>query len=315
VKLENTMPPAIFCTDDYAPLSRELVDATGGEPGQLERRIFPDGERYLRVLTQVRERDVVMVSGTSTDTATLDTFDLACGLVRLGCRRLVLVIPFFGHATMERSVRSGEVVTAKTRALLLSSIPLAHGGNHAAMLDLHVDGITHYFEGGIVPHHLYGKSIITKAARELGGEQFVLGSVDAGRAKWVESLANDLGVGASFILKRRLGDSKTEVIALSAAVQGQHVVIYDDMIRTGGSLLSAARAYRDAGASKISTVTTHGVFPHDAYTRLRQSGAVERIICTNSHPWALRHAAQADDFVAVRSCAPVFVEFLKSLGM
>jgi ribose-phosphate pyrophosphokinase len=64
------------------------------------------------------------------------------------------------------------------------------------------------------------------------------------------------------------------------------VVIYDDMIRTGGSLIGAATAYREAGASSFSIVATHGVLPGDALSRLHESGLFERIICTDTHPRA-----------------------------
>jgi ribose-phosphate pyrophosphokinase len=302
-------PAVVFALPSHAPLAAELREDAGLVPGELEYRHFPDGERYLRILTPVIERDVVVVGGTTSDTDTLDLFDLSCGLVKEGVRSLSLVIPFYGYSTMERAVRPGEIVVAKSRARLLSSIPLARGGNRVALLDLHVDGITYYFEGGVVPHHLYAKPIILEAARELGGSGFALGSVDAGRAKWVESLANDLGVTASFILKRRLSDRRTEVMALTAAVQGSPVVIYDDMIRSGGSLLGAARAYLDAGATRISAIATHGLFPEDSLARIKDSGLIDRLVCTNSHPAAMGLAGK-DPFLSVRSCAPLFRDFL-----
>ena len=140
-----------------------------------------------------------------------------------------------------------------------------------------------------------------------------MGSVDAGRAKWVESLANDLGVPASFILKRRKSARETEVVALSHAVSGARVVIYDDMIRTGGSLLGAARAYLDAGATDVAAVCTHGVFPEDSVQRLRSSGLITRILCTNSHP-AAAQVKDTQGFLEVWSVAPVLADFLRSLS-
>lgn len=218
-----------------------------------------------------------------------------------------------GYSTMERQVKPGEVVVAKTRARLLSSIPPAPMGNRVALLDLHADGVTYYFEGGMGVRHLYAKSVTLPAIVELGGTNFSVGSVDAGRAKWVESLSNELGVQASFILKRRKSARETEVMALSAAVQGKRVVIYDDMIRTGGSLLGAARAYLDAGASSVAAVCTHGVFPENSVERLRQSGLLEKVITTNSHPVSQR-LPRGDAFLEVRSCAPVLAAYVRELA-
>ncbi|MGC4004381.1 MAG: hypothetical protein QM811_15205 [Pirellulales bacterium] len=130
---------------------------------------------------------------------------------------LTLIVPYFGYSTMERSIKPGEVVTAKARARLLSMIPSASWGNRIVLLDLHVPGLMHYFEGAVRPFHLYAKELVTAASRRLGGDDFVLACTDSGRAKWVESLANDLGVEASFVFKRRLDGERVEVAAVSAA--------------------------------------------------------------------------------------------------
>lgn len=98
--------------------------------------------------------------------------------------------------------------------------------------------------------HLYAKSIVLDAIRELGGSSYVLGATDAGRAKWVESLANELNVSAGFVFKRRLDGAHTEVVAMNANIRDRGVVIYDDMIRTGSSLIQAAESFRAAGATR-----------------------------------------------------------------
>jgi ribose-phosphate pyrophosphokinase len=220
-----------------------------------------------------------------------------------------MVIPFYGYSTMERSTRAGEIVKAKTRARLLSSIPAASRGTQVFLLDLHVDAIGHYFEGGIRPIHVYGKSLVTAAARRLGGTDFILASTDAGRAKWVESLAKDLAVDAAFVYKRRTSGSQTDVTGVSAQVAGKHVVIYDDMIRTGGSLIQAAQVYQQAGASSIDAVATHGVFPADALEKLRSTGLFGRVITTDSHPRAVALAASSP-FLQVDSTAKLLTEHL-----
>ena len=300
--------PIVFSTQAYEYLGRDLATRTGWEVGQVARRTFPDGEHYMRLDTDPTDRDVVLVGGTIDDAVTLELYDLACALVMGGAYRLRMVIPFFGYSTMERSVKFGEVVTAKTRARLLSSIPMASRGTQVFLLDLHVGAIAHYFEGGIRPIHVYGKSLVTAAARRLGGADFVLACTDAGRAKWVESLANDLGVAAAFVYKRRHDDA-TEVTGVSAQVSGKRVVIYDDMIRTGGSLLNAAKAYRDAGAIAIDAIATHGLFPGDSLARLEASGLLGRIVVTDSHP---RAVALQSQFLEVDSTAMLLTEHLIS---
>ena len=300
-------PPILFSISNYQYLGDQIREVGGYQKGEVEVKTFPDGERYQRILTHVNERDVIIVGGTSGDRDTLELYDLACGMVKHGALSLNLVIPYFGYSTMERGIVPGEVVTAKSRARLLSAIPISAIGNRVILMDLHSAGIPYYFEGEIIPKHLYAKPVILEAAREVGGEDFVLASTDAGRAKWVESLANDLGVPASFILKRRLDGERTEVMAMNANVEGKTVIIYDDMIRTGGSLINAAKAYRSEGAEDIYAIATHGIFPGNALNRLKDSGLFKKVIATNTHP---RVHELEGDFLQCKSVASIFVEYL-----
>ncbi|MFN3199664.1 MAG: ribose-phosphate diphosphokinase [Bradymonadia bacterium] len=309
----NDTPQLVFSTEAYRYMSEALCAHPEFEAGQILTRHFPDGERYMRLETGVDGRDVIVLGGTVSAADTLELYDLATGVVRYGARRLTLVIPYFGYSTMERAVRTGEIITAKSRARLLSSISTASSGNRVILLDLHVEGIAQYFEDGVRPIHVRATPLIMKAARQLGGEDFVLGSADTGRAKWVEALANDLGVSASFVFKKRLSGDETKVTAVSAQCDGAHVIMYDDMIRTGGSLIGAARAYQEAGARRIDAIATHGVLPEGALERLRDSGIFQHIITTDSHPRA-QALAEADDtgFLQIVSVADLLADDIRS---
>ncbi|MEE2788843.1 MAG: ribose-phosphate diphosphokinase [Myxococcota bacterium] len=300
--------PIVFGIPRYEAYQRDLCAQLHGQLGAVERKQFPDGERYQRLETDVEGRDVVVVGGTIDDEATLCLYDLASTTVTYGARRLSLVVPYYGYSTMERATQPGEAIVAKTRARLFSAIPRAASGNRVFLLDLHSEGIPHYFEGGCTAFHIYAKPLIAPVIRALGGDDYVLGSTDSGRAKWVESLANDLGVEAAFILKRRLSGSETRVTALNASVSNRLVIIYDDMIRSGGSLIGAAQAYRDAGAAGLIAVCTHGVFVDGAYERLSNSGLFDEIVATDSHPTAPR---LVDVGLRIVPTAASFVEHLR----
>jgi len=303
----QTRPKLLFSTQSYLPLYNKLLPLGNFEAGNLKRRDFADGEHYMQIQSTIKERDVVVLGGTISDSDTLEIYDLACGLVDAGAHRMWIIIPYYGYSTMERAVKTGEVVKAKTRARLLSSIPVPGSGAQVVMLDLHVDSIAWYFEGNMRPHHLIGRNLLLDMIRSLVTEKdFVLASTDAGRAKQVQSLANDLGVLPSFIFKKRLDNGQTEVSAVSAQVKDKQVIIYDDMIRTGGSLIGAAQAYMDAGAKSISVVTTHGIFAQDALVKLRGCGLITKIAVTDSHPNAIN-----SDFVTVFSIAKLLSDFLE----
>jgi ribose-phosphate pyrophosphokinase len=149
---------------------------------------------------------------------------------------------------------------------------------------------------------------VIEAARELAEDGFVMACTDAGRAKWVESLANEMGVNAAFVFKRRISGDETEVTSISADVEGRDVVIYDDMVRTGGSLINAAKAYKNAGAKKIFTITTHGLFTNDALKKIEDSGVISKVVATNTHPNCY---AFPTDFLVVKSVAGLILDQLK----
>ncbi len=300
----------LFSTERYTYLKKKIFDVGGFDMGEIERRNFPDGERYQRILSDVDGKDVVLLGGTISDTDTLSLYDLAYAIVKNGALSLTVVIPYYGYSTMERAVKPGEVVTAKTRASLFSSIPQTSRRNRFILLDLHSEGLPHYFEGSVVPIHLYCKPIILQAAQKIGGEGFVLACTDSGRAKWVESLANDINVNAAFVFKRRLNGEKTEITSISADVVNQTVIIYDDMVRTGGSLINAAQAYHEAGAKSIYVITTHGLFAKDALGRIKDHGIIKRIITTDTHP---NMQDVNDPFIDVYSVAPLIANKLNEI--
>ncbi|MFT6334844.1 MAG: ribose-phosphate pyrophosphokinase [Halioglobus sp.] len=301
------MKKILFHTNAYTYLAKTLLAEGKYEEGHLELSHFADGERYQRILTKVEDRKVIVLGGTINDSSTLELYDLCSTLVKLGARSLSIVIPYFGYSTMERAVKDGEVVTAKTRARLFSSIPRSTKGNRVYLFDLHTEGLPHYFEGHLRTVHVYCKDIIMKAVRDYGGSNCVLASTDAGRAKWVESLANDLGLQAAFALKRRLSGTETEITAINADVKDKTVIIYDDMIRSGSSLINAAQAYNQAGAKEIFVITTHGVFVDGSIEKLKSSGVIKKIICTDTHA---NTQTINDAFVEVRSIADLIKRVL-----
>ncbi len=359
--------PILFATSKYDYLKKQLLASGRFEDGvvarsqdkdgtpRLEDVPFPDGERYHRLLTDVDDREVVLIGGCVDDRETMELFDLGTALVMNGAVRLKLIIPYLAYSTMERAIYAGEVVKLKARAILLSSIPRAALGNKMYLCDLHAEGTPSFFEGGLFPKHIYAKRLIidsiAAAAEEWQRAQkiklpepevepegnlklkvrkitctspdvdavladdfvltdFTVASTDAGRAKWVESLCRDmlkrkLPVHPAFIIKRRVSGTETEIADISAEVEGKLVCIYDDMIRTGGSAISAAKAYLKKKALAVILVSTHGVLHGNSLQRLKDSGAIHKVIVTDTHP---RAHELADDFLQVVQTGDMFIE-------
>lgn len=289
------MKNIIFHTKHYEYLAREIAQNLSVPLGKKTINYFPDQERYMKVDESIINQNIIIVGGTISDADTLEMYDLACACAKYGASSITLVIPYYGYSTMERATKPGEVVPAKTRARLLSTIPSCPGGNRILLLDLHSEGIPYYFEGNVQVFHLYAKEVLMEQMKKISSD-FVLAATDAGRAKWVESLAKEMGVSPAFVYKQRLSGSQTTVTGVNAQVQDKVVIIYDDMIRTGSSLIGAAKAYEQAGAKEIYALTTHGVFPKvnqpdgnhvSALEKIQNAGVFKGIYATNSHPHAL----------------------------
>lgn len=283
----------LFTISSYAYLEPLFLASGELERAEVDRKTFPDGERYLRLAADTWGRDVVLLGGTPTDLDWLEVYDLAFAITRGGARSLSIVMPYFGYSTMERAVKPGEVVTAKTRAMLISAIPPCEAGTRLFLFDLHTDGIEFYFGERHITRHIYGAPIITAAVRSLmAGREYVLGATDAGRAKWVQSLARDLDVEPAFVYKQR--DSSTgalQMTGINADVKGREIVIYDDMIRTGSTLVQAGRAYLEAGATKVHAIASHLVLPGSSLETIQNAGVFTTILGTNSHPGSQKLAA------------------------
>lgn len=282
----------VFYTDEYKDLALDVAKFLGMEEvGSIESRLFSDGESYHRIVDveTLKEQDVCFIGGLTSDKSILDVYHIVSALAMQQIRSLHIVIPYMSYSTMERATKPGEIVKAKNMARMFSSIPQASRGNFFYFIDLHSEGIPHYFEGQSHVVHLYAKNEIKSMIDDIVGgdhwqerQKFVLASTDAGRAKWVESLANEYDMPAAFVLKRR-DQNGTEVTAINADVDGKDVIIYDDMIRSGGSIINAANAYKQAGANKVYACTTHGIFCDSGLEKLKNSGVIERVYMTNTH--------------------------------
>jgi ribose-phosphate pyrophosphokinase len=284
----------LYSTEDYSYLAEELLAREDNEfsKGEVYRKTFPDGEKYMRLTNpHVKGSHCTILGGTTSTDNIFEILNLGYQLVASGAKKLSLVIPCFGYQTMERSSKPGEVVMAKTMAHWLSSIPRAAYGNEIVLLEPHTDTIAHYFSPDITTRVIPSTDVVMKACVELAGTEFVLGSTDVGRAKTIEYIQRAFAakgraynIETAFVYKRRNSGTDTEVTGINADVKDKIVVIYDDMIRTGGSLIKAANIYKQHGAVKVYAVTTHGILPGDSLMNLYKCDAIEAIATTNSHP-------------------------------
>lgn len=278
----------IFSSDQYDYLKKKIMKHDISlKSGKLDSKNFPDGESYTRIIDpkKLKQKNCLIIAGND-DKDILFIVELANTLIRIGIKSLHILIPFYSYSTQEREVIEGEFVRAKTRAKILSAIPAAHFGNTFYFFDLHTGGIPYYMEGQHQVEHIYGKKLIQKALEKIKIKEknIVLVAPDAGRAKWVESLAKEFKLEADFILKNRDGLKISTAAHNLNNLKDKSVIIYDDMIRSGSSILNAAKLCHQQGAKNIYLISSHAVFCDPAPTNIINTEYVKQVYVSNSHP-------------------------------
>jgi len=304
----------IYSSAESEYFSKLVAKGLGIEPGRIIRDKFSDGELYYRIDIDDRaalfNKTAIVVASTHNDQVFDELEKIGSTLAGLGTKKRIFVIPFFGYSTMERAVKPGEVVSTKINAQRLSAIPNSSEGNIFLMLDLHVSGIVHYFEGDCLRYELYAEKILNEAIKELKLDNFIVGTADLGRTKWVEAFASKFETEIVFIRKSRYF-KETEVLDVIGDVAGKNVLIYDDMTRSGDTLIKAANAYLSKGANKVYAVLSHLAFSNEEIIKKMEDSPIEKIISTNSHPMSEHPFVKDSKKFIIKDISGEFVEIIK----
>ncbi len=306
----------VLATEASSYLAARIAKLLGANHRHTVRRLFSNGERYYKIgIEDTRElsgKDVVFVGSTHTDDDLLELYRVGSSLADLGTRRRIFVIPYFGYSTMERADQAGEVVTAKTNARLLSTIPNTNLGNVFLFLDLHRRGLLHYFEGDSVAIELSAQDLFISAIQQLKLKSFMMASADLGTPGRIQSLANHFNTDIAFVRKTR-DFEKTKVVSVIGDVKGRDVVIYDDMIRSGSSLIQAAEAYKAQGAKRIFAVVSHLALNTQEVIKNLKHSPMSGVITTDSHPMSQLKLVKDDQYFTVIQTTSLFTEGIKRM--
>ncbi|KAH0786669.1 putative ribose-phosphate pyrophosphokinase [Histomonas meleagridis] len=288
----------------------------------IKRSSFPDGEQYYRLDVQsnfqLLGKTAIYVCALINDADILEVVRVGSTLAQYGVRRRIFVIPFLAYSTMERAVMPGEVVTAKCTIQMLSSIGSMGNGNVFLLFDLHTAGLLHYFEGSCIRLEVYGQKCLQKSLPQLGFDPktYMFASADLGRTAWVNAFARDNGTGVAFIRKVRThkdGKVSTSVCEIIGNVKGYHLIIYDDMTRTGGTLIHAAEAYLANGALTVDVMVSHLALIGEKEINDLINSPIRKIIATNSHPQTQHPLIKSSDKFIIIDASLEFEIFLEEI--
>ncbi|MGA8663455.1 MAG: ribose-phosphate diphosphokinase [Thermoplasmata archaeon] len=241
-------------------ISRELSNAPFGIP--FTKR-FPDGEMYVRVGGRLEGEDVVIVQSTRTDADLLELILLEDAVREAGAGHVFVVVPYFGYARQDRKFFPGEPVSART---LCRHVEL--DADAVVTVDLHSPQTLAQFT-----KPAYEASGIPAIARLLRERPLdVLVSPDKGGVERVRRMATLLEKPWFALDKKRIDSEHVELkipTDLPVALEGKHVVLVDDVITTGGTIVEAAKLLKKNRAGAISAACTHGLFLRDAFERIK----------------------------------------------
>lgn len=258
--------------------------------GKLETAQFADGEIRVRILDEVKGKDVLILQSfyPKTNTAIMQFCFIINTLRENGAKRIFGIVPYLGYARQDKAHRVGEAVSSAAIAKILESTGL----NRLLTCDIHSLDVLNYF--GIPAENISALSLIVShitkdlsSSPGLGhGEDIILISPDQDGAKRVKRISQLLNIDHGFVQKERDLETtdklkQTHGQDVSGDVNGKDVILLDDMISTGASLLIAAKKLKNRGAKRIFAGAAHGIFAKDPSIVFKDD-LIEKVVVTDT---------------------------------
>ena len=276
------MSPLLMTLDGNSALRSVLLAKLDVQGGDCDIRHFPDGETYLRVLADCRDRDVIIQCGLQRpDQVIMPLLFCAETLREFGARRIGLVAPYLAYMRQDMRFHAGEAVTSRLFARLLST--------HVDWLitvDPHLHRYQNLNELYMLPHRvLTAAPLLAQWIQREVARPLLIGP-DSESAQWVAAVAGPAGIPYLVLDKTRRGDRDVEIAIPVVERWREHTpVLVDDIISTGHTMLQTIGHLLHAGLRAPVCIGVHGLFAEHADSKLLSGGAA-RLVTTNSVPHA-----------------------------
>jgi ribose-phosphate pyrophosphokinase len=266
------------------PASKELGEKTAQlanvETIQVINKTFPDGESYVRLGSPVQNEHLAIFQTTSPpqEIRLMQLAFMADAAKRNGARRITAIVPYLAYARQDKMFLQGEGISIETLARMLN----AAGVDELVTVNIHAEKTLKRLP--FPAKNLSAIPLLAEYFVQKGYRKAFALAPDKGAMYIAEQAQRVLGGGAGHLEKHRdRHTGKTTQSAEGLDVKGQAVIIFDDIISTGGTIVGAAKILREQGASKIFTACVHPLLANDAEQRILNSG-VEEIVGTDSIP-------------------------------
>lgn len=277
---------------------------------------FEDGwpNIFVRKEERIRQKRAAFLASFDTLEDVFPQLSVIYTLPRLGAKEIKVIMPYFPTGTLERGDTESQVVTAKTFARMLSAAPLGRSGPIELVLyDVHTLGQRHYFGDNVVTRYKTGIKYLKK---RLEKEDVSIAFPDIGAWKRFKTMFDGSKRGERefpMIICDKVRDGAKRIVTVREGdVKGRHVVIVDDIIKSGGTLLECCKALLAAGAASVSAYATHGSFPRESWKKFVDPNAgFSHVWITDSCPVTAAKVANLAPFEIIsldRSIARVIFD-------
>lgn len=269
----------IFTGNAHPTLAKDICKYLSVPLAEAEVKRFSDGETRVKIMDNVRGKDVFVVQPTSSpaNENLMELFIMIDAIRRASPKRITAVLPYFGYARQDRKDQPRVPITAKLVANLLDR----SGADRVLTIDLHAGQIQGFFD--IPLDNLYAVSIFSQYFKQKNLKDIVIVSPDVGGIKMARAYAKKFGAGLAIVDKRRISDTQAEAMHIMGEVAGKNVILVDDIVATAGSLTEAAAALKKNGAKDIYVAVTHGVLCGPAMERLAKAD-IKELVVTDTIP-------------------------------
>ena len=270
----------IFTGNANPKLAQDIADYLSIPLSKMLVGRFPDGEIRVRALENVRGSDVFVVQPTYAPADNLmELLIMIDALRRASAHTICAVIPFFGYARQDRKTRSREPISAK----LVANLITVAGASRVIALDLHAGQIQGFFD--IPTDNLTAMLILAGYFKNKNFEAPpVIVAPDVGSVHRATEFAKEIPHSTQAIfVKRRLSPDEVETNRLIGDVEGKTVILVDDAIHTGGTMVSAAKEVMKRGAKEVYACATHGIFAGNSLEKIENS-PIKELVITDTIP-------------------------------
>jgi ribose-phosphate pyrophosphokinase len=295
----------IYTGNANPDLARKICRYLGVDLGQAEVFQFANENIFVKILDNVREKDVFIVQPTShpVNQSIMELLIMIDAFKRASAGRITAVVPFYAYGRSDKKDQPRVPITAR----LIADMITVAGADRVLTMDLHQGQIQGFFN--IPVDELTAVHILSNYFRTKHLEDLVV-VTDLGFAKRARTFAELIDAPLAIIEKRRVGNlDRAELMNVIGEVRGRRAIIVDDEIDTAGTLIEIVRALEREGVSEIYACASHGVLSDPAVERIRDS-SLKEIILTDSIPLPpAKRIAKIKTF----SIAPLIGEAIKRI--